>query len=62
MYYILDVWGGVIMAGELPMQFATEEEAESWAEANMKSWQVMEGSLRANDVYRPPRRSEPRTS
>ena len=51
MYYILGSWGGVRMAGNAPRQFETEEEAERWADANMTSWQVMEGTLGPHDVY-----------
>jgi hypothetical protein len=53
MYYLIDLRGGVAMVDGSPVEYDTEEEAERWADANMKSRQVMEGSLRASDVHRP---------
>ncbi len=62
MYYLMDVFGVVVMTGESPPQFPTEEEAEGWVEAKMECWQVMEGRLRAGHMSRARRRSEPAAS
>jgi len=52
MYYLLDQWCGVVVDDGKIVEFDAEEEAERWAEANMRSWQVMEGGLRESDIYR----------
>jgi hypothetical protein len=56
MYYLLDQLCGAVVDDGKIVEFRTEEEAERWAEANMRSWQVMEGSLRESDIYRSERR------
>ena len=58
-FYLLDHFGGVVMGDDSPLQFDTEEEAERWADANLWSWQIMEGKLGPYDVFRPPQRATP---